>query len=118
MDNVFGLEELWVIKETSTYFTPKGCRVFTDYDEAIYHCEAKEHKTIIEWQCKNKETWRYDTKFHRIVTLKEAIEEYGEGERESSYEDGYSEGVSEGRNEGYNEGYDEGYRNGKDESSV
>ena len=137
MDGTFDFEEVWVIKETNGYFEPNGCEIFTDYDEAVFRCEAIEYKTILEWQQKNIEHWEYNRRFYNVITLREAFDSYGEGERESSYDDGYSEGArdarsegyedgytdgessgrTEGFNEGYKEGYDEGYRNGKADAS-
>ena len=127
MDNVFDFEEVWVIKENNAYFNPSGCEIFTDYDEAVFRCQAMEHKAIIEWQQKNIERWEYQRKLYKVITLKEAFEDYADGERESSYDDGYSEGTRDGRNEGYEDGYsdgesagrtqghDEGYKEGYDE---
>lgn len=113
MDDVFDFEEVWVIKETGGFFEPKACELFTDYDEAAFRCEAMEHKAVLEWQQKNIEHWEYNRRFYRVITLREAFDEYGEGERESSYDDGYSEGTRDGRNEGYEDGYSDGESSGK-----
>ena len=113
MDDVFDFEEVWVIKENNSFFNPSKAELFTDYDEAVFRCEAMEHKAIIEWQQKNIERWEYQRKIYKVITLDEAFSDYGEGERESSYDDGYSEGVRDGRNEGYEEGYSEGENSGR-----
>ena len=127
MDSVFDLEDVWVVKQTDVCFNPNKAELFTDYDEAVFRCEALEHKAIIEWQQKKKEHWEYNRRIYKVITLYEAFSDYGEGERESGYDDGYSQGVRDGRNEGYEEGYsdgestgrtqghDEGYKDGYDE---
>ena len=112
MDNCLYFEEVWVIKDHKSYFSPGNCELFTDYDEAVFHAEALEHKAVLEWQERNKQLWDYNSKFYRVITLREAFESYGDGERESSYDDGYSEGVRDGRNEGYEDGYSDGHSTG------
>lgn len=112
-DNVFEMRDVWVVYEKHTSYDLSETReLFTDYDEAILHCEAMEHKAIIEWEARNKTKWDYDKRYYKVVPLLEMIEDYGSDRYDDGHDTGYNEGFREGKSEGRDEGYEDGYSDG------